>query len=58
MIRLLKWLIFGDTHLCKYEIIERIKVVSEYKNTPESIIFVQKCEICGKIKKTRIGDTL
>ncbi len=55
MLRLFKWLWTGDSHLHKWEIIERNNVFQSGsdKTLPVAIDFVMQCEVCGDIKVKR-----
>ena len=53
MLRLLKWLIYGDAHLHKWETIKEEAYVREYLIThAEHHItrYTLRCSICGEIK--------
>lgn len=49
MIRLLRYLIFGDGHVHKFAILK----VYEYnsKHTGTRFVYVLKCEQCGRLKR-------
>ncbi len=55
MIRLLKWLIFGDAHMHVWEEIERKDVVRRSDNSGAGIVIYLRCEVCGMHKTFRGG---
>jgi len=53
MIRLIKWLFFGDAHLHKWKIIDSEKMVRVDDNTMIGIKHTLQCEGCGDLKVFR-----
>lgn len=54
MIRLIKLLIFGDFHLCKWEQVSERNVVEFSGGPVVGAEFIVKCEKCGRIKSFRV----
>ena len=53
MIRLFRWLFFGDAHVHKWETVDERRMV-EFRGetrTPYGTKYVCRCEVCGKITK-------
>ena len=55
MIRLLRFLIFGDIHSHKWKFKERLKQVEYSTNVIKAYIYIYECEHCGNLKETRIS---
>lgn len=62
MIRLIRWLIWGDTHVHKWEIIERHPIVITKRDlldgdekSYKGIFYLQKCSVCGNLKTYETG---
>jgi len=54
MIRLIRWLIFGEAHIHKWTTIENIDVYNSSSSTlPTASKYVCRCDTCGKIKVYR-----
>jgi len=49
MIRLLKWLFWGDAHLHKWKIIKQEELINKQK-TNQWTRYTLQCEHCGNIK--------
>lgn len=57
MVRLIRWLIWGDAHVHKWEILERHPTTITQRDLLEgkeelykTVLYVQKCITCGKLK--------
>lgn len=53
MLRLLKFLFFGDAHMHKWETVRTVDVAA-ICGTVTGRDYECKCEICGKIKRFRV----
>jgi hypothetical protein len=53
MIRLIRWLIFGEAHIHKWTTIENIDVYRPGTTLPTASKYVCRCDTCGKIKVYR-----
>lgn len=55
MIRLFRFIFTGDSHLCKWEIIETADLENNMKgDAVVGKLYVLQCEHCGNIKKEQI----
>lgn len=54
MLRLIRFLIFGDAHIHKWETLKEIDIIGEDSSIPIAKKYVCRCTICGKIKKFRV----
>jgi len=50
MIRLLKFLIFGDAHLHKWVSVEKLHKTTKGGDVV-AVYYICKCEVCGSIKR-------
>ncbi len=50
MIRFLKWFFTGDSHLHKWEILEKKPIVKSKTDTEVGIYYVLQCKVCGNVK--------
>jgi len=56
MIRLLKWLITGDWHLCRWEDYDILKTFKKgHADTPICLDMICKCKTCGRYKTFPVG---
>ena len=51
MIRLFRWLFFGDAHMHKWKTIDERRMVESIGALPIGTKYVCRCEVCGKITK-------
>ena len=50
MIRLFRYLLFGDIHIHKWACVEKLNKTNSSGNVV-AVYYINKCEICGKMKK-------
>ncbi len=51
MLRLIRFLIFGDAHLHEWEIIEQRDILSRYTLNIIGRSYILKCKHCGDLKE-------
>jgi hypothetical protein len=49
MIRLFRWLVFGDGHAHKWKRVDEFRMVESIGKPPYGTKYVCECEMCGKI---------
>ena len=54
MIRLLRWLIWGDAHTHKWVLFTTTNVMTEGSTIPDAIIHEYHCSVCGKHKMVKV----
>ena len=56
MIRLLRWLWFGDAHIHMWSYTGKTDIHSDNQTLPIAILMHSTCTICGKVKTRRVKD--
>ena len=51
MLRILRFIITGDWHLCKWETVDTYKLYRDDPTRPYNVQYHCKCSICGKHEK-------
>ena len=54
MLRLIRFLIFGDGHLHQWEAIRETSLVERYGDVPHGMAVYCRCKVCGAHKRFEI----
>lgn len=54
MMRLLRFLLFGDSHLHQWETIEKCNIVDRYSGRVMNHDYECRCKVCGRYRVFRL----